>query len=133
MGMPAKTWPVTVSASLKTRRKWRKTRPEDDVLSSVWIVESDFEPAGKGAEDGVFGDAHDVSCSDERVGWDEETCIMDTYRSCPGRASGYRSSSLERVSVPGSEEKGALLTLWGDVLDADRGRRRGRRRHRHDE
>lgn len=71
---------------------------EDDVLSSVWVVESDFEPTGKGAEDGVFGDTRDVPCSDEgRVSRDAEARIMDTYRSCPGRASGYRSSSLETL------------------------------------
>ena len=71
---------------------------EDDVLSSAWVVESDFEPAGKGAEDGVFGDTHDVPCSDERrVSRNAETRFMDTYRSCPGRASGYRSSSLETL------------------------------------
>jgi len=64
MGMPAKTWPLTVSASLKTRRKSREARRKrGDVLSSVWVVESDFEPAGKGAKDGVLGDTHDVPCS----------------------------------------------------------------------
>lgn len=35
-----------------------------DALSGVCIFESDFEPAGKSAEDGVFGDTHDVPCGD---------------------------------------------------------------------
>lgn len=71
---------------------------EDDLLRSVWVVESDFEPAGKGAEDGVFGDTHDVPCSDGgRVGRNAELRIMDTHRSYPEIVSGYRSSSLETL------------------------------------
>ena len=77
--------------------RWKRAK-EDDLLSSIWIVEGDLKPAGKGAEDGVFGDTHDVPWSDEEhVSRDAETRIMDMYRSYPGRASGCRSSSLETV------------------------------------
>ena len=63
MRVPAKKWPVTASASLNARRKLREAREkQDDTLSSIWVVETDFEPPGKGAGDGVFSDTHDATC-----------------------------------------------------------------------
>ena len=59
MGIQAKTWPVTASASLNARRKLQEAREkQNDTLSSIWVVESDLKPPGKGAGDGVFTTRH---------------------------------------------------------------------------